>query len=88
MSVEMKSQGSDNESDYGQDSEDMDDDMYGGYYDSDGGDALMDQPKETDDPEYFNYKLLLIEDVERLLNENVEAVCNCIKVRLGNRLVM
>ena len=75
MSVDMKSQDSD-ESDYMED-----DDDYGGYYDNDTDDLDIDKPKKTDDPEYFEYELLQVEDVERLLNEEVEMLCRSIKVR-------
>lgn len=36
-------------------------------------------PRKTD-PEYFDYECLSIEEVERLLNENVEALCGSIEV--------
>lgn len=51
------------------------DDEYGDYYNST-EDAEMDQsdPRKSD-PEYFEYECLTIEDVERLLNECVEALC-------------
>ena len=75
MSVDMKSQDSD-DSDYMED-----DDDYGGYYDNDTDDLDIDKPKKTDDPEYFEYELLQVEDVERLLNEEVEMLCRSIKVR-------
>lgn len=62
---------------------DMDDDEYNAdihdyYVDTD--DTEMENKKE-DDPEYFEFELLNVEDVERLLNENVEAVCKAINVR-------
>ena len=78
MSEEMKSQGSDAsdqelESDY---DEDMDDEY--DYYDNCDYDI---EHKEKDDPEYFDYELLPMEGVERLLNECVEALCKEIKVQ-------
>lgn len=36
--------------------------------------------KKCDDPEFFDYELLKVEDVERLLNESVEALSQAIKV--------
>jgi len=36
--------------------------------------------KKCDDPEFFEYELLKVEDVERLLNESVEALSQAIKV--------
>ncbi|XP_069142389.1 potential E3 ubiquitin-protein ligase ariadne-2-like [Argopecten irradians] len=81
MSVEMKSQDSDNDSDYDQsDHMDEDDEDFCGYYDNDTDDLDIDRPKKTDDPEYFEYELLKVEDVERLLNEDVEVLCSCLKV--------
>ena len=73
---------SDNDSDYDQsDHMDDDDEDFGGYYDNDTDDLDIDRPKKTDDPEYFEYELLKLEDVERLLNEEVEALCGTLKVR-------
>lgn len=78
MSEDMKSQDSDHESDF----ENMDeDDDYCGYYDNDTDDLDIDKPKKTDDPEYFEYSLLQVEDVERFLNEEVEVLCSSQKVR-------
>lgn len=76
----MKSQGSD-ESDYDDDSDPMEDDLtYDDYYDGHDDDVEVDQPKLADDPEYFDYELLKVEDVERLLNENVEALCSSVGI--------
>lgn len=78
MSEDMRSQDSDHESDF----ENMDeDDDYCGYYDNDTDDLDIDKPKKTDDPEYFEYSLLQVEDVERFLNEEVEVLCSSQKVR-------
>ena len=84
MSEEMRSQG-DEGSDYGSDyndDDDMDDDMGDDsyYYDQEGDDTEMEHSKK-DDPEYFEYNLLKVEDVERLLNESVEALCKSINVK-------
>ena len=49
------------------------------YYNTDGdGEEHMEENK--DDPEYFDFELLKVEDVERLLNESVEALCKSINV--------
>lgn len=78
MSVDMKSPDSDRESDG--DAMD-DDDEYGGYnyYEND-DDLDLDRPKKCDDPEYFEFELLQIEDSERLLNEEVEALCSATQI--------
>ncbi|XP_023224404.1 potential E3 ubiquitin-protein ligase ariadne-2-like [Centruroides sculpturatus] len=57
------------------DLEESDDDGYEDYYNNT-DDAEIDQtdPRKID-PEYFEYDCLTIEDIERLLNENVEALC-------------
>ncbi|XP_052780765.1 potential E3 ubiquitin-protein ligase ariadne-2-like isoform X1 [Mya arenaria] len=80
MSEEMKSQESDNDSDYDQSDHMDDDDDYCGYYD-DPDDLDNDKPKKTDDPEYFEYELLQLEDVERFLNEEVEVLCSSQKIK-------
>lgn len=63
-------------------SDHMEDDDYdfGGYYDNDTDDLDIDKPKKSEDPEYFEYELLQVEDVERLLNEEVEVLCSELKV--------
>lgn len=58
---------------------DMDDDEDMSNYYEDNDDAEMERKKE-DDPEYFDFELLNVEGVERLLNESVEAVCKAINV--------
>ena len=75
MSEDMRGQESDHDSDYMDD-----DDDYGGYYDNDTDDLDIDKPKKSDDPEYFEFELLQIEDVERFLNEEVEVLCKSQKV--------
>lgn len=75
----MKSQDSDHDSEYESDNLDDDEDDCGYYY-NDTDDLDIDKPKKTDDPEYFEYELLQIEDVERLMNEEVEALCSSQKV--------
>ncbi|CAC5397163.1 ARIH2 [Mytilus coruscus] len=79
--VDMKSQNSD-DSDYDEsDNMDEDDeDDYCGYYDNDTDDLDIDKPKKSDDPEYFEFDLLHLEDAERLLNEEVEALCSKLKI--------
>lgn len=81
--VDMKSQNSD-DSDYDEsDNMDEDDeDDYCGYYDNDTDDLDIDKPKKSDDPEYFEFDLLHLEDAERLLNEEVEALCSKLKVNV------
>lgn len=63
-------------------SDHMEDDDYdfGGYYDNDTDDLDIDKPKKSEDPEYFEYELLQVEDVERLLNEEVEVLCSELKI--------
>ncbi|XP_013385980.1 potential E3 ubiquitin-protein ligase ariadne-2 [Lingula anatina] len=80
MSVEMRSQCSDT-SDYENDSDNMDDDEVDyNYYYGDDQDVEFDKPNPCEDPEYFEYELLKIEDVDRLLNENVEALCSSLEI--------
>ncbi|KAL5014206.1 hypothetical protein ScPMuIL_008476 [Solemya velum] len=79
MSADMKSQDSDHDSEYESDNLDDDEDDCGYYY-NDTDDLDIDKPKKTDDPEYFEYELLQIEDVERLMNEEVEALCSSQKI--------
>jgi ariadne-2 len=57
-----------------------DDDDYGNYYHDNTDDLDIDKPKKSDDPEYFEYTVLKTEDAERLLNEEVEALCSAVKV--------
>ena len=69
------------DSDYDHSDHMEDDDYdYGGYYDNDTDDLDIDKPKKSEDPEYFEYELLQVEDVERLLNEEVEVLCSALKV--------
>ena len=58
------------------DADDNDDD----YYNCE-DDTEMEDVKE--DPEYFDYELLKVEDVDRLLNESVEALSEAICVSGG-----
>lgn len=74
MSFSTMSQDSESDSDHG-----GEEDMYDGYYDNQ-DDFDIDKPKKSDDPEYFEFELLQVEDVERLLNEEVEALCQSQKV--------
>jgi len=77
----MASQPSDVESEPSPPSDDeMEDEDINHYYNiCDGEEHYSDRRKE-DDPEYFEYQLLNVEDVERLLNESVEALSQSIKV--------
>ena len=79
MSDEMRSQdsGEGMDQDYDDDEDDGDIDDY--YYEHDGDDTEMEKDK-TDDPEYFGFDLLKVEDVERLLNESVEVLCQSVSV--------
>ena len=82
MSSGMEGQESDRESDSDNSDHMEDDDDYCGYYDNDTDDLDIDKPKKSDDPEYFDYELLQIEDVERFLNEEVEVLCSSRKVSM------
>ncbi|ESN94505.1 hypothetical protein HELRODRAFT_69165 [Helobdella robusta] len=57
----------------------MDDDNFQSYYEADGEEQEADQLAEYD-VESFDYQLLRVEEVERLLNESVEALCKEIDV--------
>lgn len=64
--------------------ESSDDDMedeesFRHYYDHDAEESDP-IPLSGDDVERFEYELLRVEDVERLLNETVEALCKAISV--------
>jgi ariadne-2 len=77
MSVDMNTDGSDMDDDMYA----SDEDNYDNYYDDNADDVeFIDKFPLKDDPEHFEFELLKIEDVERLLNENVEAVCNELNV--------
>lgn len=77
----MKRQLSDPASDGSDQSEDMEDDEeYAHYYYDNTDDLDIDKPKKSDDPEYFEYTILQVEDAERLLNEEIEALCSALKV--------
>ena len=78
----MASQPSDIESEPSPRSDDEmedDEDIHNYYNSYDGEEHDSDRRKEND-PEYFEYQLLNVEDVERLLNESVEALSQSIKV--------
>ena len=77
MSADAMSQDSGSEVDDCSD-EDMEDQF--DYYNDGGEDAEMDHPENIEDVESFEYKLLNVEEVERLLNESVEKLCTTIKV--------
>ncbi|XP_041348541.1 potential E3 ubiquitin-protein ligase ariadne-2-like [Gigantopelta aegis] len=80
MSEDMKSLNSDEEGDdMSEHMDDTDDESFIGYYDET-DDLDLDKPKKTDDPEYFEYELLQIEGVDRLLNEEIEALCTALRV--------
>ena len=59
-----------------------DDCCYADYYNT-GDDCDIDQidPSKSD-PEYFSFECLLVEEVERLLNENVEMLSSSLQVSL------
>ncbi|XP_074645621.1 putative E3 ubiquitin-protein ligase ariadne-2 isoform X2 [Tubulanus polymorphus] len=76
MAMEMNSQ-SDDEL---MEASDEEDHNFDDYYNESLDDFEGDRSPGRDDPEYFEFELLKIEDVERLLNENVEALCESIKV--------
>ncbi len=78
MSHEVKSQISEESSNYASDEDMEEEDIYN-YYEPEGDESDMEQSKE-EDPEFFAYDLLRVEDVERLLNECVEAVCKATTV--------
>ena len=59
--------------------DEMDDEDIIDYYRDTDDHAEVEQKKDRD-PEYFEYELLKVEDVERLLNENVEALSEQIQV--------
>ncbi|BFZ10733.1 hypothetical protein BsWGS_13772 [Bradybaena similaris] len=72
---EASSIGSDGEA-----SEDMDEDTEKSYYNDTTNDLDLDCPTKTDDPEYFEHEPLQLIDAERMLNEEVEALCMKLKV--------
>ncbi|KAF6197910.1 hypothetical protein GE061_007652 [Apolygus lucorum] len=53
-----------------------DDCGYDAYYNYNMEDCDIDEHDVKDDPEYFSYDTLRVEEVERLLNESVEALSN------------
>ena len=73
------SQGSEN-SDYEDDGMCEEDD----YYDDPDDFMETETDKKKDDPEYFEFELLKVEDVDRLLNESVEALCKSMQVGFGH----
>lgn len=60
------------------DNEDCYDD-YNDYYNDDNSDVEQVDPSKVD-PEYFEFKCLSEEEVERLLNETVESLSNCLVI--------
>lgn len=52
---------------------------YNDYYNDEDSDVEHVDPKKTD-PEYFEYKCLSEEEVERLLNETVESLSNRLRI--------
>ncbi|ESO83650.1 hypothetical protein LOTGIDRAFT_133000 [Lottia gigantea] len=60
--------------------DDDEDEFDTSYYYDNNDDLDLEKPKKSDDPEYFEYELLKIEDVERMLNEEVEALCTSLKI--------
>jgi ariadne-2 len=53
---------------------------FGDYYDEADTCDLEQVDVSKSDPEYFEYECLLVEEVERLLNESVEEISNSLKV--------
>lgn len=72
---EASSMGSDCDS-----SEDLDEDTEKFYYIDTTDDLDLDCPSKTDDPEYFEYEPLQLIDAERMMNEEIEALCMKLKV--------
>lgn len=64
-----------------QDDEDEDqDEDFPYYYEHDYDQDIPDANDAKKDPEYFEFDCLKVEDVERLLNESVEAICSKVAV--------
>ena len=63
-----------------EDLDDDDDEDIANYYDEQEGDDTEMEKDKTDDPEYYEFELLKVEDVERLLNESVEKLCQSLHV--------
>lgn len=66
-----------------QSQDDMDEDMeedFQYYYDDEFDNDAPESHETKKDPEYFDFESLLDADVDRLLNESVEAVCSRIGV--------
>jgi hypothetical protein len=61
------------------DDEDMEEDFQY-YYDDEFDNDAPESNETKKDPEYFDFESLLDADVDRLLNESVEAVCSRISV--------
>lgn len=63
---------------------DSDDDGYYDYYNAeeDSFEVEPSDPKKTD-PEYFEFKCLTTEEVEKLLNESVESLCATLSVMIA-----
>ena len=70
--------GTDLEESNGED--DLDDEDFTDYYFNNTDDLDIDKPKKTDDPEYFEYSMLLMQETECLLNKDVESLCSEINV--------
>ncbi|KAK0049838.1 protein ariadne-2 [Biomphalaria pfeifferi] len=64
----------------GNSSEEMDEDIDHSYYEDTSDDLGLDCPSKTDDPEYFEYEPLQLIDAEKMLNEEIEALCTKLKV--------
>ena len=65
---------------YSSEEDDDDDEAFRNYYEPDL--EMQDSVSLSEfDVEAFDYDLLRVEEVERLLNESVEAVCKAINVR-------
>ncbi|KAL1445599.1 hypothetical protein MTO96_044925, partial [Rhipicephalus appendiculatus] len=53
---------------------------YDDYYNCPEDGEIDQQDQKKQDPEYFEFECLSIEDVERLLNESVESICASLSV--------
>ena len=90
MSQDMVSIGSDDECSQrsGKSEDEMEDeeDIFN-YYNCDTEENTDGDHRKGADPEFFEYDLLKVEDVERLLNESVEALSQAIKVSCSGLVV-
>jgi len=62
-----------------QDEEDMEEDFQY-YYDNQFDNDMPESSEIKKDPEHFDFETMSVADVDRLLNESVEAVCSRIAI--------